>query len=154
MIQRFLSLVEHDPGALALIDAGTGTHITRADLLDRSTELASQLTTAGIVKGDAVAIQLPNSVDFVAAFIAALQLDLVVIPIDRDATETEVAMILGHFAVRGFIYRSGISVRSMEGRPNVPSVARLIKLTSGSSGRPKGIVTSEANLAADCTNIC
>jgi long-subunit acyl-CoA synthetase (AMP-forming) len=27
-------------------------------------------------------------------------------------------------------------------------------LTSGSSGRPKGIVTSEANLIADCTNIC
>lgn len=36
----------------------------------------------------------------------------------------------------------------------LPADARLVKLTSGSSGRPKGIVVSEANLVADCTNIC
>ncbi len=154
MFQRFLSLIERDPHALALLDAASGTRTTRAQLLANANELARKLTDAGIAETDAVAIQLPNSTDFVAAFLAALKLGLVVIPIDRDATETEVATILGHFAVRGFIYRGGISVRSIEGRPNVPSNARLIKLTSGSSGRPKGIVTSEANLIADCTNIC
>ena len=154
MLQRFLSLVERDPGALALVDAGTGVRTTRAELLARAKALAARLTDAGIAETDAVAIQLPNSTDFVAAVIAALQIGLVVIPIDRDATESEVATILGHFSVRGFIYRGGISVRSIEGRPDVPLDARLIKLTSGSSGRPKGIVTSEANLIADCTNIC
>lgn len=154
MFQRFLSLVERDPHALALLDAATGTRTTRAELFASANELAGTVTEAGIAETDAVAIQLPNSTDFVAAFLAALKLGLVAVPIDRDATETEVATILGHFAVRGFIYRGGIFVRSIEGRPNVPSDARLIKLTSGSSGRPKGIVTNEANLIADCTNIC
>ncbi|MGZ8867970.1 MAG: class I adenylate-forming enzyme family protein, partial [Thermoanaerobaculia bacterium] len=42
----------------------------------------------------------------------------------------------------------------LSGRPALPSHARLLKLTSGSTGTPKGIVTTEANLVADCTNIC
>src|SRR6185295_6020735 len=36
----------------------------------------------------------------------------------------------------------------------LPPNARLIKLTSGSTGMPKGIVASEANLLADGANIC
>lgn len=158
MFQRFLSLVEAAPHAAALIDASTTTITSRAELLARADELAAELTAAGLnvglTDGDAVAIQLPNSARFVAAFLAALKLRLVAVPIDRDAPETEVAAILGHFAIKGFIYRGGVSVRAIDGRPNVPADARLIKLTSGSTGQPKGIVTSEANLIADATNIC
>lgn len=153
MFQRFRSLVDAAPDAAALIDASTGIITTRAALLTRANELAAGLTAAGMRERDAVAIQLPNSVEFVAAFLAALHLGLVAVPIDRDAPETEVAAILGHFAVKGFIYRGGVSVRSIHDRPNVPADARLIKLTSGSTGQPKGIVTSEANLIADATNI-
>lgn len=154
MFQRFLSLVEAAPRAAALIDAASGAVTSRAALLSRGNELAVELTANGIREGDAVAIQLPNSTDFVAAFLAALQLKLVAVPIDRDAPETEVASILGHFAVKGFVYRGGVSVRAISERPNVPADARLIKLTSGSTGQPKGIVTSEANLIADAANIC
>lgn len=154
MLQRFLSLVEAAPNATALVDAPAGIVTTRAALLARANDLADELTANGMREGDAVAIQLPNSVDFVAAFVAALQLRLVAVPIDRDAPETEVAAILGHFAIKGFIYRGGISVRTIHERPNLPADARLIKLTSGSTGQPKGIVTSEANLIADATNIC
>jgi long-chain acyl-CoA synthetase len=154
MFQRFLSLIGAAPNATALVDASTGNVTTRAELLARANELAAQLAAAGMREGDAVAIQLPNSVEFVAAFLAALKLRLVAVPIDRDAPEIEVASILGHFAIKGFIYRGGVSVRAIDARPNVPADARLIKLTSGSTGQPKGIVTSEANLIADATNIC
>jgi acyl-CoA synthetase (AMP-forming)/AMP-acid ligase II len=154
MFQRFLSLAGEDPRALALVDAATGHPTTRTDLVDRANELAGELAAAGLIETDAIAIQLPNSVDFVAAFLAAAKLGLVAVPIDRDATESEIGVILGQFAIRGFVHRGGISVRPNERRPKVPAEARLIKLTSGSSGRPKGIVASEANLIADCTNIC
>lgn len=154
MLERLTALTDSAPDAVALIDGQSGAVTTRAALLARAGELAAQLTAAGMREGDALAVQLPNSVDFVGAFVAALMLRLVVVPIDRDASETEVATILGHFAVRGLIYPGALTVRDHGDRPAVPADARLIKLTSGSTGVPKGIVTTEANLIADCENIC
>jgi acyl-CoA synthetase (AMP-forming)/AMP-acid ligase II len=157
MLERFLALADAAPEAVALIDGETGGVTTRAQLSGRIDEMAARFAGAGFHQNDAVAIQLPNSVDFIAVFGAVLKQKLVAILIDRDATETEVGKVLGHFAARGLVYRSGgevmISTRQA-GRVSVPDRARLIKLTSGSTGMPKGIVATEANLLADCLNIC
>jgi long-chain acyl-CoA synthetase len=152
MLTRFLSLVHAAPAAPALIDGATGAVTTRGELL----ALAEGFSFDGLEAGDGVAIQLPNSVGLVAAFLAACRRDLVVFPIDRDANESEVAKILGQFAIRGFVgRRSGFSpTRRAEARPTFPPHARLVKLTSGSTGMPKGIVATEANLLADAANIC
>jgi long-chain acyl-CoA synthetase len=154
MFECFQTLAAHDPDAVALIEADHDRVVTREALRARAGVLAARLTAAGLREGDGLAMQLPNSADFVATFLAALQLRLVAVPLDRDAPASEVAKILGHFALRGFVYRDGISVREITQRPNVPPDTRLIKLTSGSTGLPKGIVTSVANLIADSTNIC
>ncbi len=153
MFQRFQSLVLEAPDRAALIDGRTGAIVSRRDLLDRGQAMASALRQAGLTKGDLVAVQLPNSVEFVATWLAVLQEGFVFVPIDRDAPEIEVGQILSHFGVKGLVYRGGQSMRSVDSRPPLPSEARLIKLTSGSTGLPKGIVTSEANLVADCENI-
>lgn len=154
MLQQFLSLVQENPAATALIDGTSGGITTRAALLARAEELAARFEASGIRAREAIAIQLPNSVEFVASFLAAVKLDLVVAPIDRDATESEVVSILEHFAIRGLVHREGFSTRAISGGPAVPDDTRLIKLTSGSTGMPKGIVVTEANLLADCENIC
>jgi long-chain acyl-CoA synthetase len=156
MLERFFALAAAAPEAAALIDGATGEVTARAQLARRIDEMAGRFAGAGFRPDDVVAIQLPNSADFVAAFGAILKQKLVAILIDRDATETEVANVLGHFAARGLVYRSGgevmISTRQA-GHFSVPAGARLIKLTSGSTGMPKGIVATEANLLADCLNI-
>jgi len=85
-----------------------------------------------------VAVQLPNSAEFVSLFLAILKRSAVAILIDRDASDAEVARIRSHFGER----------------PALPSQTRVIKLSSGSTGRPKGIVTTDANLIADCEQIC
>lgn len=152
MVRRFLSLVNAAPGAPALIDGATGTVTTRAELW----ALARSMRFDGLEPGDGLAIQLPNSVELVAAFLAASLQELVVFPIDRDASDSEIAAILGQFAIRGFLgRRAGFSpTRRAEARPTFPRSARLVKLTSGSTGMPKGIVATEANLIADAENIC
>lgn len=161
MIQRFQSLVTAAPDAPALIEGSSGKVVTRAGLLARSDELASQLVQAGMREGDVVAVQLPNSASFVAAFLAAAKLGLVFAPIDRDAPETEVASILGHFSIKGLVYRAdrathsvAISTRTVHQRPPLTPDARMLKLTSGSTGMPKAIVCSEENLISDSENIC
>ncbi len=161
MHDRFLSLTAESPEFAALIDGATGGVTTRAGLLARAGEIANQLTGAGLGRGDSLAVQLPNSVDFAATWLAVLRLGLVMIPVDRDAPETEVGSILGHFGIKGLLYRPdraspsiAITTRPGTHRPPLPRDARLVKLTSGSTGQPKGIVASEANLIADCENIC
>lgn len=157
MLERFLALASAAPAAVALIDGTTGGVTTRAQLAGQIDEIAARFAAAGFQANDVVAIQLPNSVDFVAAFGAILKQKLVAILIDRDAMETEVAKVLGHFAARGLVYRSNsdvmITTRQAR-RISTPDGGRLIKLTSGSTGMPKGIVATEANLIADCVNIC
>ena len=161
MYEQFLMLAAASPEAPALVDGTTGATVTRADLLARADALATQLAGAGLLSEELVAIQLRNSLEFVAGVLAASKLGLVIVPIDRDAPETEVGAILSHFCVSGLLYRPdrrsnevAISRRNPGGRPPLPGEAFLIKLTSGSTGHPKGVVVSEANLIADCDNIC
>jgi len=153
MLETFLSLVSREPEAVALVDGASGRVVTRAGLRNLAQNVLREMKTAGIREGDAIAVQLPNSAEFIATFLAALELRLVVVPIDRDAPGTEVASILTHFSLRGLVYKGAITTRTAL-PPALPPHARLMKLTSGSTGRPKGIVASEANLIADCTNIC
>jgi long-chain acyl-CoA synthetase len=157
MYERFLSLAADAPDAAALIDGATGNVTTRRALVDRAGQIAEQFVAAGLSAGDLVAIQLPNSVDFVASWLAACRIGIVVVPIDRDAPEHEVGRILSHFGVRALVYRRPeltITRRAADMHSPLPRNARLLKLTSGSTGMPKAIVTSEANLIADCENIC
>ncbi|MBV8543217.1 MAG: acyl--CoA ligase [Acidobacteria bacterium] len=153
MFERFLALAAARPEAVALIDGGTGGVTSRAGLASRIDELAALFADAGFRANDIVAIQLPNSVDLIAALGAVLKNKLVAILIDRDATDSEVGKVLDHFEARGLVNQAGISTRTAA-RPNLPAGARLIKLTSGSTGMPKGIVATEANLIADAVNIC
>jgi long-chain acyl-CoA synthetase len=153
MLEHFQALAAAAPDAVALIDGNSGRTTTRRQLQDRIAELAERFTTEGFHERDVLGVQLSNSVDFVAAFGAVLARKLVAILIDRDATEAEVGNVLAHFGARGVINRGGLSTRSAT-QPNLPAGARLIKLTSGSTGMPKGIVATEANLIADCVNIC
>lgn len=159
MLERFVSLVRTDPNAVAATDGASGLSATRLELLTRGRGIADELSTRGVLAGDALAVRLPNSIDFLATVVAALHLDLVLVPVDRDATEEELMAVLAQFEVRALAYTNdrrsiAFSTREAAGRLELPAGSRLVKLTSGSTGRPKGIVTTEANLVADATNIC
>ncbi len=137
MFQGFLSLTAAAPDAPAIIEANGGRVISRGELLARAEELAGNIR-----ERELIAVQLPNSAEFVALILAVLKQRAIAVLIDRDASETEVAAIINQFDIGHLA------------RPTLPGGARLIKLTSGSTGRPKGIVTTEANLLADSRNIC
>jgi acyl-CoA synthetase (AMP-forming)/AMP-acid ligase II len=159
ILEAWKRLCEIDPEAPAVIDAETGATTSRAELGTRSDTITARLSHAGVGQGDLVAIQLPNSVDFLAAVLAVRSRQAIVVPIDRDSSQKEVATVLKHFGARALIYhgasnRLEVTPMSDARRLEPAEGIALIKLTSGSSGLPKGIMTSEANLFADCHNIC
>lgn len=161
LIDAFRRLTERDPTTAAMI-AADGRVTTRAGLESEAARLSDSLRRNGVVDGDAVAVQLPNSTEFVAAFLAIRQLGATMIPIDRDARESEVASVLEHFSCSALLHvldrhdpDSPLQIAPRAaGRRSPFDGTALLKLTSGSTGLPKGVVTSEANLAADGTNIC
>ena len=138
MFHRFATLAREKPEGPAIVEAGSGRVTTRRELLGRAEELARDIRP-----GELILVQLPNSAEFVAAILAVFKQRAIAVPIDRDAPEAEVASVIDHFGI-------GRDAR----RPFVPDDARLLKLTSGSSGKPKAIVATEANLLADSLNIC
>lgn len=130
MLPRFVDLVDTEPDAVALIEHDRV--VTRAALLARARELGPRFGP-----GELVPLQLPNSAEFVATLLAAVDRGAVVVLFDRDAPQSEVAAVMNHF-----------------GRPKLPPEARVLKLSSGSTGMPKAIVCSIDNLIADARNIC
>jgi len=153
LFKRFLDLTADRPDAAALIDGESGRVTTRAELLVRAEELAQRFREAKLRERDVLAVQLPNGVDFVAAFLAALKLKLVFAPIDRDAMAAEVAGMMQQFGTSALFATGGLKP-ALRTTGFSPSTARLIKLTSGSTGKPKAIVWNEANIIADCESIC
>jgi len=133
MFQKFVSLAAAAPGLPAIIEAADGRVVSRAELLARAEKLATDVRPNQLV-----AVQLPNSAEFVALILAILKRRAIAVLIDRDASDAEVARIRAHFGER----------------PALPPQTRVIKLTSGSTGKPKGILTTEENLLADCEQIC
>jgi long-chain acyl-CoA synthetase len=159
ILEAWANLRSHAPDAPAAIDGESGHVTTRAALDAHAAAIARRLERAGAGRNDLVAVQLPNSVDFLATFLAVLEREAVCVPIDRDATQSEVATILAHLGVRALVYGSSRSRAEVTPRGDATAIEHpdrisLVKLSSGSSGLPKGILTSEANLVADCRNIC
>lgn len=156
--ETFESLTERDPGATALIIAATGSVVSRSGLLARSREIEAELRSLALEPGDLVSIQLPNSTAFVASFLAASRMGLVSMPIDRDATAAEVGKLSEVFPIRAAVRRRGeeLEIVSLQSAPSLPkarSSAVLLKLTSGSTAVPKGVLTTEENLVADFLSI-
>src|SRR6266498_1030256 len=66
MLERFLQLTAAAPNEPALVEGDSGATITRAALLDTARAFGRGFAENGLREGDLVAVQLPNSVEFVA----------------------------------------------------------------------------------------
>ncbi|AQZ64583.1 hypothetical protein BKM31_26755 [[Actinomadura] parvosata subsp. kistnae] len=160
------------PGAVA-VESEDG-RLTYRELLDRADRLAGALVERGVGPERVVALGLGRSVAMVVAILAVQRAGGAYLPVDPDDPVERVAYLIGdagaHLLVAEPDTLPGLNVgrlapdassgpdaehRSPDARPGHvttfpdidPRSAAWVIYTSGSSGRPKGVVVSHAGVA-------
>src|SRR5580698_759486 len=149
--------VGRSPAAVAVVDAPTGKSWTRAALTAGAARWAAAFVQeAGSTPptGLRVALSVPNGAAWLEAFLGLLSLGAVAAPIDPSEPE-DVQLAIARSIGTPFLWREGRLHRvAGAARSRVIRGECLVKLTSGSSGTPKALAVTHAQMAADGRQVC
>ncbi|MEV6276093.1 amino acid adenylation domain-containing protein [Nocardia sp. NPDC051832] len=163
----FAAQVRRTPDAAALISGGAV--LSYGELGARVDELARRLLAIGVGPEQVVAVALPRSADLVVGLLAVLRVGAAYLPLDVDYPAQRLEYMLEDAAPRCVLTNSGTVDRLPGAAPRtvlvdaaetadaaiaLPEPPRAgdhlayVIHTSGSTGNPKGVLISTANLAA------
>ena len=153
LVHMLRASVEREAHARAIVEVG-GRTLSYGDLWEAAARVAGGLRAAGVERGDRVAIRLANGTDWVLAFFGTQLAGAVAVPVNTRFTEDEVAYVVDD---------SGAKLSFTDGTPLPdadafatedlgPSDLAAIFYTSGTTGFPKGAMTSHANFLANSEN--
>ncbi|MFP3899945.1 MAG: acyl-CoA synthetase [Acidimicrobiia bacterium] len=98
----FWKLAEEDPGRLALVDP-SGAEVTYGELDAAANRLVHGLRALGLTTGDGVAAVLPNGIEMVSLYFAAMQAGWYLTPINHHLVGPEIAYIVDDCEAGAFI---------------------------------------------------
>ncbi|MEU4836603.1 amino acid adenylation domain-containing protein, partial [Streptosporangium sp. NPDC023615] len=130
------------PDATAVLSED-GTSLSYAELDARVDAFAGVLAGVGVRAGGRVAVVLPRSVERVVAVLGTLRAGGVCVPVDPAYPVERVRQILEDCGAAVVVSGSGeveVTGRSMS--QDVVTDAAFVIFTSGTTGRPKGVVLS------------
>jgi acyl-CoA synthetase (AMP-forming)/AMP-acid ligase II len=173
------------PDARALIEAATGEIHSRRALDARATALANTLrggartpsalfapvrqstfsvpADSSSLSGCQIVFSRPNGPEWLAVFLACLQLGAVPVPLDpsepADSQRSLATSAHAHFLLTPDNQLHPIFVQSLTAQPSTLNStprerAALIKLTSGSTGTPRALAFTHAQMLADGHQVC
>jgi acyl-CoA synthetase (AMP-forming)/AMP-acid ligase II len=152
LVQMLRGTVERNPSGEAVAETGGGPRLTYRELWDKAARVAGGLRAEGVQRGDRVALRLGNGVDWVLAFFGTVLARGVVVPVNTRLAEAEVSYVLSD---SGAAYVVSPGEPLPDGDPLVvadagPDDPAAIFYTSGTTGFPKGALTTHANFLSNC----
>jgi long-chain acyl-CoA synthetase len=153
LVHMLRDSVERDPDALAVAEVG-GERVSYRELWERAARVAGGLRAAGLQRGDRAAILLPNGLDWVLAFWGVQLAGVVAVPVNTRFKEPEIDYVVSDSG-SAFVFRRGAALP--HGDPTSvddvgPDDLAAIFYTSGTTGFPKGAMTTHANFLTNTEN--
>src|SRR5882672_2627402 len=153
VVEMLRRSVEEAPQSEAIVEVG-GERINYRELWDRSARVAGGLEALGIERGDRVAIRLGNGLNWCVAFYGIELAGAIAVPVNTRFTDTEVEYVLNDSG-------SKFVCLPNEPLPDGPALAvenlqsediAAIFYTSGTTGFPKGAITTHGNFLSNIEN--
>jgi long-chain acyl-CoA synthetase len=143
LVEMLRATVDKSPDAEAIVEVGGG-RIAYRDLWDRSARVAGGLRSAGVSRGDRVAIRLGNTLDWCVAFWGIQLAGAIAVPVNTRFSEAEVDYVINDSGST-FVFMPGANLP--DGAPSADEDSQLqdvaaIFYTSGTTGFPKGAMTT------------
>ena len=126
---------EKTPGKIALIEGDQ--QVTYRQLWQKIEQAADTLVQEGYVRGDRIILQASKELDFVYRYFGAHLSGVVAVVLDPASTKERVAYIQEVIKDRG----------------SIDSDTADVMFTTGTTGAPKGVCLSHANIAGSAENI-
>ncbi len=149
--QAWLNTVARNPRKILLTDAGSGTSWSAAaiqaavEALDR--EIPGRKSWARRV----VLIHLPNSFDWLTAFLLCQKRHSIALSLDTDTSPERIPALREQLRVAACRTLAGFE--HFPARPSYRLPACLIKLTSGATGTPKPLFFTDSEMRADARQV-
>jgi acyl-CoA synthetase (AMP-forming)/AMP-acid ligase II len=152
LVQLLKATTERDTEGEALVETGGGPRLSYGEVWQRAADVAGGLHAAGVKPGDRVAIRLGNSVDWVLAFFGTVLAGAIVVPVNTRLSDDEAAYVVSDSGA-AYVFMPGEPLPSgpLGAVPDPePSEPAAIFYTSGTTGFPKGAVTTHENFLSNC----
>jgi len=172
--QLMESRVNEHPGKAFIIEPNTGKTLTYKLFSQEVYHFADILQQNGFQAGDRSLLMLRNGSRFAVAFFAVIMLDGIAVPVNPALKQKELAYLIEDSesafiltneefenVAEGFAHNpvkteTGIRIYRLEKKPeneNSEKPFALLLYTSGTTGKPKGVMLTQENLIATASYI-
>lgn len=150
-VEAFATLLRNDPQAPVLVCSDGTT--TRAALHERALQLAAELA-AVVPEGSLVGLVAENGPGFLAGLLATAHAGLATLLVDPTLPAEGIAQLARRFGLDAWLRpdQADPVQRLAGGAARLPA-GSVLKLTSGSTGQPRGVLTPARAIVDDCLRL-
>jgi long-chain acyl-CoA synthetase len=160
LLDRWLATEAKAPDAPAVVEGATGRVWTRSSLTAASARWADRFAReagASSALRRRVAFSVPNGPQWFEAFLGILAAGAVPVPID-PAEPRQAQVLAARSAGATHLWSAGallgLEPPAGSGHPRPASSECLVKMTSGSTGAPRGLPVGHDQMIADASQVC